>query len=113
MTEYIEFHFQEAGAAAAGQLADDLADRLRELDDTGNVTVEKASPDAMELGSIVVMVLGTASVAAVARGIGDWIRKRGDPALKIKRGKDEIVIQSGLSADQKFELAKLALEKST
>lgn len=112
MTEHIEFQFPDAGPAAAGQLADDLAERLRELDETGKVTIERASPNAMELGSIVVMVLGTASVASIAGGIGDWIRKRGEPALRIKRGKDEIVIQSGLSADQKFELAKLALEKS-
>ncbi|AFW01771.1 hypothetical protein BAR24_14900 [Gluconobacter oxydans] len=112
MAEYIEIQFPDVEAAAAGQLADDLADRLRELDETGRVTIQKASPDAMELGSIVVMLLGTASVASVARGIGGWIQKRGDPALKIKCGKDEIVIQSGLSASQKYELAKLALEKS-
>lgn len=112
MTEHIEIYFPDVGAAAAGQLADDLAERLRELDRAGSVTIERGSPDAMELGSIVVMILGTASVASVARGIGDWIRKRGEPALKIKRGKDEIVIQSGLSADQKFELVKLALEES-
>lgn len=112
MTEHIEIQFPDAGAAAAGQLADDLAERLRELDGTGSVIIERASPDAMELGSIVVMVLGTASAASIARGIADWIRKRGEPALRIKHGKDEIVIQSGLSADQKFELAKLALEKS-
>jgi len=112
LTEHIEIQFPDAGAAAAGQLADDLAERLRELDGTGSVIIERASPDAMELGSIVVMVLGTASAASIARGIADWIRKRGEPALRIKHGKDEIVIQSGLSADQKFELAKLALEKS-
>lgn len=112
MAEHIEIQFPDAGPAAAGQLADDLAERLRELDETGSVTIEKASPDSMELGSIVLLVLGTASATSVARGIGDWIRKRGDPALRIKRGNDEIVIQSGLSADQKFELAKLAVEKS-
>lgn len=112
MAEYIEIQFPEAEAAAAGQLADDLAERLRELDESGSVSVKKASPDAMELGSILVMVLGTASVASIARGLGDWLRKRGDPAVRIKRGKDEIVIQSGLSADQKFELAMRALEKS-
>lgn len=111
LTEYVEIQFPDAGAAA-GQLADDLAERLRELDGNGTVTIERSSPDAMELGSIVVLVLGTASAASVARGIGDWIRKRGEPALRIKRGKDEIVIQSGLSANQKFELAKLVLEKS-
>jgi hypothetical protein len=64
----------------------------------------------MDLGTILTIVLGAAPVAALARGLGDWIRKQ--------------VPQSGSSAARKrssfradclpikFELVKLALEKS-
>lgn len=111
ITEGIEIRFPDAGAADAGRLADDLGLRLRELDETAKTSVTKGSGDTMDFGSILVLIMGTASFTAIARGVADWIRKQGDPAIIIKRGKDEITIQRGLSSEQKFELAKLALEK--
>jgi hypothetical protein len=112
VAEEIQIEFPESGPSRAGQLADDLTSRIRELDETATVAISRASSDAMDLGTILTIVLGAAPVAALARGLGDWIRKQGDPTIRIKRGKEEIVIQGGLSADQKFELVKLALEKS-
>ncbi len=111
VTDGIEIRFPDASAADAGRLVDDLAQRIQELDDTAQTSVAKSSEDAMDFGSILIIVMGTASFTALARGVADWIRKQGDPAITLKRGKDEITIQSGLSADQKFELAKIALEK--
>lgn len=112
MTDSLEFTFPEANVADAGRLVDDLEQHLHELDITGKTSVSRASVDAMDLGTVLIAVLGTCSVTALARGLAAWISKNGDPAIRIKRGKDEIIIQSGLSADQKFELAKKALEMS-
>jgi len=63
----------------------------------------------MDLGTTVVLVLGTPAVLALAKGIADWIRKKGDPQLVIKKGDQEITVNSGLSPEQKFELIKAAL----
>lgn len=110
--EEIEIQFPEAGLSRAGQLADTLALHIRELDETSTVKVSRGSPNAMDLGSILTIVLSAGSARILARGLADWIKKHGDPAIKIKCGKKEIVIQGGLSAEQKFELAKMALDQA-
>lgn len=108
----LELHFPGATPADAGRLVHDLADLIRKEDQSISVTTERASEDAMDGGTILILLLGTPVAVALARGIADWIRKRGDPELIIKSGKDQIVIQSGLTADQKFELVKTALTKT-
>jgi hypothetical protein len=103
-----EIQFPETPPVDAGRLAQDLVDLIQ-----GEAGVEahtaRSSKDAMDLGTTVVLVLGTPAVLALAKGIADWIRKKGDPQLVIKKGDQEITVNSGLSPEQKFELIKAAL----
>lgn len=104
--------FPDSSAADATRLAEDLARHISTAIDGFKAEVAPGDPDAMDFGAAVAIVLGAPSIAYLARGIADWIRRQGDPALVIKRGRDSIVVKGGLDQATKRELILAALDRS-
>lgn len=103
--------FPDSSAADATRLAEDLARHVSTAIDGVKAEVAPGNPDAMDFGATVAIVLGAPSIVYLAKGIADWIRRQGDPALVIKRGRDAIVVKGGLDQSTKRELILAALDR--
>ncbi len=108
----LTIEFPDSAAADATRLAEDLARHVSATIDGVRAEVAPGSPDAMDFGAAVAIVLGAPSVVYLAKGIADWIRRQGDPALVIKRGRDSIIVKGGLDQATKRELILAALNRS-
>ena len=104
--------FPDSATADATRLAEDLARHISATIDGVKAEVAPGSPDAMDFGATVAIVLGAPSVVYLAKGIADRIRRQGDPALVIKRGNDSIIVKGGLDQATKRELILAALDRS-
>jgi hypothetical protein len=108
----LRVHFQELTAAeasiAANQLAADL-DALRPDVDISLVRVNEATQD---LGTAVVLVLGAPAVVVVARGIANFLTKRGTTARIETPNGCVVLTGDAVSSQQLVDIVK-ALEAST
>jgi hypothetical protein len=77
---------QASNEAEAAQGARELADELREIDGVLGSQREKQAFAAMDLGSIVQVVISSGAAVAIAQGIADWIRRTRGVHLVIERG---------------------------
>ena len=78
MSEHtVQIKFPEKALADAGELADQLEAEIKMIGD--NVTVRRLREDAnnQDFGSTLVLVLGSAAVVEIAKGIAAWIRRTG------------------------------------
>jgi hypothetical protein len=77
--------FPLSTAAEGNQLALSLAKSIRDTDPVVQVEIARDLPDALDFGATLVLILGTASATAVARGIGSWIdRQGGQTTIEVK-----------------------------
>jgi hypothetical protein len=70
--------------ARAGKLVDSLREAIL---DAARVELQRADPEAMDMGSIVALataVLGAGAAVAIAQGIGTWLAKHHGVKLKAK-----------------------------
>lgn len=109
--EQVEIDFADASAADATRLADDLATFLKTQVEGAGAEVTRGSVATMDLGATVALVFGTPAVAALVRGLADWIRRQGDPELVIKTKKGSVTVKAGLDLATKKEVILAALEK--
>lgn len=72
-------------------LADSLADDLRGIHRSVEVKRQKERPDTMDLGATLVLVLGTAAVTEIAKGIGQWIARH-KTEVRLSIGKTELTV---------------------
>jgi len=74
--------FGNAEMDVANRYAEDLADAIREL---GEIRVERTRADAtsQDLGSLLVLLLGTPSVTALAHGLAIWLRRNSGATIEI------------------------------
>jgi len=109
--EELTIEFPDSAAADASRLAEDLARHVSTTIDGVKAEVASGSTDAMDFGATVVIVLGTPSIVYLAKGIADWIQRKGDPALVIKRGRESIIVKDGLDQATKREIILSALSR--
>jgi hypothetical protein len=85
--------FPDATSAEANVLAGTFIDAVRELDRGIAVNRAKGRPDTQDLGAIVTLMLGTAAVTAVAKGISAWLARNSGTRIEIWY-KGELVIKA-------------------
>jgi len=84
--------FPDATAAEANRLAGTLADTLRDTDPTVVVQRIRNRADTQDLGASLALVLGTAAVTAIAKGIAAWLARNSGAKMTIRcRGKVVII----------------------
>jgi hypothetical protein len=103
MEQPFVFTFPDASLAEANRYASDLTAALRDLDP--NVTVEqhRDRADTQDLGAII-LILGTASITALAKGIASWLARHS--GAKIQINADGSVVASNLESGDAAKIAE-------
>jgi len=92
----------------ANQLAQELLGYLNtNTTEKGSITKEK--DNTQDFGATLVLVLGTGSAIALARGIADWMRKKPETAITVKTKDGEVVVQNVRSGNAR-EVLETALK---
>jgi hypothetical protein len=101
--------FDHVSAADANHYAHELRDSL--LDASSDIQAYQRRDDSrtQDVGSTLVLVLGTPAVIAIAKAIGDWLKLRNSASLTIE--KDGQVIAKNLTSKDALKLAELMLTK--
>ncbi|MDJ0838873.1 MAG: hypothetical protein QNK37_20305 [Acidobacteriota bacterium] len=108
----IEFsiRFPDASAAQANQWAADLKQLLEETHPDVRLEQVRDREETMDLGATLGIILGSAAVTAVARGIQAWLTKRQDASIEF--AKDGRVTAKGLRGKDALALAELILKQN-
>jgi len=108
--ETAQIDFEGLNQADTTRLAEDLARFIKTTIPDVTAEVEGHLAGTMDVGATVAVVLGTPAVVILARGMADWIRRQGDPALVIKTKRGSVTVKSGLDLEAKRELIKAAFD---
>lgn len=105
--------FENVSYAEAAQYTEELRDFL--LGATNDIEVQRRreDPHTQDLGTTLVLVLGTPAAVAVAKAIGNWLALRRG-TITIKRGDDGKILEcsgTNLSEKTQLEVVKLFTQK--
>ncbi len=90
----LRISFEGLTRAEANRAVSELADRLHDAAEDLTVTVEKEDPDSQDAGSTLLLLFGTSSALAIARGIRAYLTMYGSRmVIRTKDGNE--VIASG------------------
>jgi hypothetical protein len=96
--------FPGASPAEANRLASGLATAVRETDREVKVEQRRDQPDTQDCGATLAIILGTASVTAIARGVEAWLARHS--GAKIQINKDGSVVASNLDSRDAARIAE-------
>jgi hypothetical protein len=111
MQQYIYIiTFDDTSGAEANHYASELKDIL--LDVSPDVSVEQRRDTTLtqDLGTTLVLLLGTSSMAAIAKALGNWLQLRRSAQVTVKTEQGEI-IGKNLTSKDALKLAELLLPK--
>jgi hypothetical protein len=92
-TESLIVTFPDVSTAEGNRLASTLADVLRDADPNILVDRQRERLDTQDFGATLAVILGTAAVTAVAKGIAAWLARNSGAQIEIKR-KGEVVLRA-------------------
>lgn len=98
--------FPEVSSAEGNRLATSLAEALKDIDPTIAVDRKKERDDTQDAGTILAVLLGSASATAVSRGIAAWIARNGGARLKIWHKGKLVVDAAGLDSKDASRIAE-------
>lgn len=75
--------FPGASTADANRYAADLAGELRQVDEELTVEQARERADTQDFGATLILILGTASVTAIAKGISAWMARHSGAEIHI------------------------------
>jgi hypothetical protein len=96
--------FPGMSTAEANRLAAGLASAIRDADRDVKVEQKRDQPDTQDFGATLAVILGTASVTAVAKGVEGWLARHS--GAKIQINKDGSVIASNLDSRDAARIAE-------
>lgn len=91
LTDSLIVTFPEASTAEGNRYASTLADALRDVDRNIVVERQRQRPDTQDFGASLALVLGTAAVTELAKGIATWLARNSGARIEIRR-KGEVVL---------------------
>ncbi len=102
--------FTSVSVADANRYARELRDTL--LDAAPDIQVERrrGDPRTQDFGATLVLILGTSSVTAIAKAIGDWLKLRNSASLTVETPEGHMLVQNITSKDA-AKLAELLMPK--
>jgi hypothetical protein len=96
--------FPGASPADANRYAGDLETTLHELDEQIRVSQLRDRAETQDYGTILQVVLGAASVAAVAKGVAAWLARHSGARIQINT--DGSVLASNLDSRDAARIAE-------
>jgi len=104
-TESFIVSFPDATSAEGNRFANTLADALRDADQNVVVDRQRERPDTQDFGASLAVILGTAAVTALAKGIAAWLARNSGARIEIRlKGK---VVLTATHVDSK-DLPRIA-----
>jgi hypothetical protein len=97
-TDSLIVTFPGASTAEGNRLAGTLADALRDVDPTIVAQRKRERPDTQDFGASLAVVLGTAAVTAVAKGIAAWLSRNSGARVEIRSKGEVVLVASGLDS---------------
>ena len=96
--------FPGSPTADANRYAADLAAAVRSADRNVKAEQKRDQPDSQDFGATVAIMLGTASVTAIAKGVSAWLARHSGARIEIKA--DGSVIASNLDSRDTARIAE-------
>lgn len=96
--------FPGISAAEANRHAAGLAAAIRNSDRSVKAEQKRDRPDTQDLGTTIAVILGTASITEVARGVATWLARHS--GAKIQISTDGNVIASNLDSRDAARIAE-------
>jgi hypothetical protein len=103
-TDPFIIRFPDVSAADANRYAADLGETLQELERGVVVERQRDRPEAQDFGGALLLVLGTASVTAIANGIAAWLRRHSGARIQIDS--DGAVVATNLNSQDAAKIAE-------
>jgi hypothetical protein len=97
-TQSLTFTFPDTSTAEGNQLASSLADALEDLDPNIVVDRQRERSDTQDFGATLAVILGTAAVTAVAKGIAAWLARNSGARIEIRREGNLVLLASHLDS---------------
>jgi hypothetical protein len=92
--------FEGLSRSEANMYAGELRDLLQQATREATVEQTQSGSNVQDFGaSILIGILGTQAVVALANKIGDWMVRRRSASITIKTASGEIVVQNVTSKD--------------
>lgn len=98
-TQKVVIHFEDLTPAEAGKKAANLREALLDASPDVSVNVEKRDTTTMDPGTVLLLVLGTPAVIAIAKGIAAFIARERHGTLVIEFPDGRLVKFDGNSSD--------------
>ena len=102
--------FENVSSADANRYAEELRNALLDASDGVEVQRRRDNPRTQDVGSTLVLVLGTPAVVTVVKAIGDWLKLRHNASLTVETADKHIHVEN-ISSKNAAELARILLEK--
>ena len=96
--------FPGASTADANRYAAELASALREVDQDLKAEQHRDREDTQDFGATLIVILGTASVTAIAKGVAAWLARHSGARIQINA--DGSVIASNLDSADAARIAE-------
>lgn len=103
ITENYDIIFEEVSVAEANKLAIELRDYLYNTTDI-DTKIEKEYCNTQDMGTVLSVVLSSASIVALAKGLSAWLVKKQSRKLTIKKNGD--IIGENLGSDDIEKILK-------
>ena len=105
MPEEIKIQFEDLDTRTASRFIQELEGvLLTEIPlERMNISSRKGNMDS---GTILTIILGAPSVVAVAKGISDYLRRRNNARISIKKG-DDSIIASGIDSKTAVKIIEI------
>lgn len=86
--------FENVSPKDANILAASLTEWLASIDSSTTVRQISPSPDSMDMGTTILLILGSSSVVAIARGLGAWLARYKGSAITISTDQGKIIARN-------------------
>lgn len=96
--------FPGSSAGEANRYAADLSASIRNSDRYVKAEQKRDRPDTQDVGTVVAVILGTASITEVAKGIASWLARHA--GAKIQISTDGSVFASNLDSSDAARIAE-------
>jgi hypothetical protein len=111
MSEPVYITFHGVTAAEADKLAGSLLSSVRETDRNLSVARHKDNPESQDAGAILALVLGSAAIGSVAKGIAQWIAKHAGTTIRIQSPDGTSVDIKNATGQDTAQIVQAALQK--
>ena len=106
LTESLLFTFPDASVAEGNRLASSLADALQDMDPNIVVDRQRERADTQDFGATLAVILGTAAVTAVAKGIAAWLARNSGARIEIRRKGELVLLATHLDSHDVSRIAE-------